>query len=340
MKKEIRIGLLALVVLLSSFWLYKFLQGRNLLSSKNIFYIEYTNVNQLGTSDPVLVNGFEIGSVVRLNLKEDLETIIVQVEIKKDIPIPKDVIATIVTTGLTGDKAIIFDFRKPCAQADCLQSGSTITGRTAGFVESMVGIRDLEGSINGLKGGMAGILDTLSMTLSDDNNKNAIGAVFKSISSTTDNLNEVSLLLKRMIQQNQRSIAAITDNLAGTTGVLNDQSAKLSSIIENADKISSDIEKMNLENIGNKLEGTLGNSEKSIKTLNETLAQTSSTLSEMTKTIKGLNDGEGSLGSLLKDDNLYHNLNEASQNLERLLEDMRLNPKRYVHFSLIGRKAK
>lgn len=339
MKKEYTIGLLALVIMLASFWLYNFLKGRNLLSKDKIYYIEYKDVSQLGKSDPVLINGLQIGTVTGLELKEDLSTILVQIEIDRNIKIPKSSIATIITSGLTGDKAIVMEFYTPCTD-DCLQSGDYINGRTAGFVESMIGIKDVKASIEGLEGGIAGILDTLSATLSNEENGNEIGAMFRSLNATSANLSRLTQLLEQTIRMNQKSISGILKNFDSVSTSISNQKEQIENTLANISEISKDLSNAGLDETVLQTRKTMKAGESSLTELEQTLLKTNTTMESLNRTLAGINSGEGSLGKLLKDEALYGHLNEASKNLEALLEDMRLHPSRYVNFSLIGRKNK
>ncbi len=337
MKKEYVIGLLALVVMLTSFWLYNFLKGRNLLSKDNIYYIEYNDVSQLGKSDPVLINGLQIGTVTDLKLNDDLKTITVQIEVDNSIGIPENSLATIITSGLTGDKAIVMEFYEPCG-GDCLQSGDYIKGRMAGFVESMIGIKDMQKSIEGLEGGIAGILDTLARTLSDETNNNEIGEMFRSLNSTAHNLNGITRLLEQTIRSNQKDISGIVKNFNSLSASIDSQKGQIESSINDLSKLIKDLSEAGLDDLVTQTKSTMKTGESSLKGLETTLEKTNTTLKSLNETIAGINSGEGSIGKLVKDEEFYENLNNASKNLDKLLEDMRLNPSRYVNFSLIGRK--
>ena len=337
MTREIKIGLLVLVVLGGSLWLYNYIKGKNILTMDNSYYIEYNNIDRLEVSDPVLVRGFEIGTVIDIGLKEDdFQTIVVQVTLNEGMKLPKTTEANIVTTSLTGEKAIEMNFPAPCSGDDCLPSGSYIKGRTVGFVESVVGTDDLERSIKDLSGGVGGLLDSLSMQLSDSENPNAIGQMFMSIDATTTNLNRATKTLEAMLSANQRYFNQVMSNMAQVTEAINNQSSSIEVLLENTAQFTEKLNELELDSTLNQTKATMLAGEKSLSTLQTTLDSTSQSLHQLTDVLRSLNNGEGTAGKLIKDEELYNHLNRASENLETLLQDLQERPGRYINLSVIG----
>ena len=77
-----------------------------------------------------------------------------------------------------------------------------------------------------------------------------------------------------------------------------------------------------------------------VKSLNNTIEKLSVTSDKLNSVISGVQNGEGSLGKLTKDEQLYNNLNTASDNLNKLIQDLKTNPKRYLNFSVFGKNTK
>lgn len=304
----------------------------------NIYYIEYTNIDRLEASDPVLVNGFEIGTVIDINLKEsDFKTIVVEIELNKGLKLPETALAKIVTTSLTGEKAIVMDFPEPCTD-DCLPSGSYLRGRTVGFVESMVGTDDLEGSVKDLSGGIGDLLDSISFRLTDVNNPNAIGEVFLAIDATTRNLKQATNSMRLMIQANQQNVQFTMENLSAVSNTIKEQSESIEKLLENAAGFSEKLNALALDSTLDQTKKTMLAGEMSLNQLSVTLDSTTQSLNQLTVLLSGINQGKGTAGKLIKDEALYENLSTASKNLEILLEDLRNNPGNYVQFNLIGGK--
>ncbi|HKK89004.1 MAG TPA: MlaD family protein [Saprospiraceae bacterium] len=337
MTREIKIGLLVLVVFAGSLWLYNYIKGKNILTMDNSYFIEYSNIDRLEVSDPVLVRGFEIGTVIDIGLKEgDFQTIVVQVTLNEGMKLPKTTEANIVTTSLTGEKAIEMNFPAPCSGDNCLPSGSTIKGRTVGFVESVVGTDDLERSIKDLSGGVGGLLDSLSIQLSNKDNPNAIGQVFMAIDQTTANLNRATATLEGMLNANQQYFNQVMSNMAQVTKAINNQSTSIEVLLENTAQFTEKLNELELDSTLNQTKATMLAGEKSLSTLQTTLDSTSHSLHQLTDVLRSLNNGEGTAGKLIKDEELYNHLNKASENLETLLQDLQERPGRYINLSVIG----
>ena len=132
--------------------------------------------------------------------------------------------------------------------------------------------------------------------------------------------------LRGSIAQLNSTIASFKNTSNSLNTLISDNQEKLDNTLSNFDNISGNLSKITDSLAQANLSGT-------IKSLE-------STISNFDDVLTSIESGEGSIGKLLKDEGLYNNLEGASKQLEQLLQDMKLNPKRYVHFSLFGRKAK
>ena len=252
----------------------------------------------------VTLNGLTIGNIENIEFLNTQGKLLVTLQIDSDFPISKGSIAKIYEPGLIGGKqiAIVPDFKNKVLlkTGDTLQSGK-ISGLTEMVAEKLF---PLEQKIE-------------SATVSAD--------------SLIKNINKI--LNKKNREEISQSLASLTETLAhikkmakNADDLLAENKGKLDNTIKNIDKTAANF---------SKLSDTLANANigKTIKTLENTLATTE-------KMMKDLELGKGSAGKLLKDDALYNNLSGASKELELLLSDMKMNPKRYVHFSLFGKKPK
>ena len=162
----------------------------------------------------------------------------------------------------------------------------------------------LQGKMENMMVSADSLLNNLNQVF-DENTKANLKKSIASLSSTIDSFKSTSLSLNQTIKNNQ---------------------SKIDSVLTNAEKLTGDLAKIT---------NTISESD-----LKKTIKNLESTLQNFDKIIANLENGEGSMGKLLKDEGLYKNLEGASLQLEQLLEDMKLNPKRYVHFSLFGKKPK
>ncbi len=302
--KEVKTGILAVVAIFLFIYGYSFLKGSNIFDSSRTFYVTYQNVEGLETSAPVTINGLTVGKVQAIDFVDEKGDLLVTFTIDKDFQFSKSSIVEIYSSSLIGGKqiAIIPDTESK----SIAKSGDTLIGEIEkGMLEAMTG---------GLKPLEQKVLTTLA-----------------NLDSLVLNLNDV---LDESTRMNLRqSISNLNQSLAS----FKSSSYTLNSILDsNKDKINSTMSNLEItsENFS-KFSDSLAQIEtgKMVKDLENISSRFNSILD-------GLEKGEGSMGKLLKDDKLYKNLEGASRQLEQLLQDMKLNPKRYVHFSMFGKKAK
>ncbi len=334
MKNEVKVGILAVITIVLAIWGYFFLKGRNLLSRDKIVFVEYNNVNMLTSSSPVLLNGAEIGVVSSITLHPtDVKKMIVGLTLKRDLPIPKSAIATLIPTGLTGGKAIELTFDKPCSGGDCVVYGDYLVGKKQSMLGSYIEPGEIDEYMSRIKNGIGGVADSLNASINDPSSKNGIGKTFKDIELTVANLRNVTNSLSKMIESQRSTLGKTMQNIESTTDNLAKNNAKITSILNNTDDFTKKLGKTDID-------GTVTSAKDAITNLQKTLATTDLAIKDVNSLIAGVNRGEGSLGSLLKDDKLAKNLEKASKDLDLMLQDIRLYPRRYINLSIFGKNGK
>lgn len=334
MSNEAKIGILATVAILISIFGYKFLKGQDVFSRTEQFYVEYANVDQLTKAAPVLINGFQVGAVKDIYIKpEDQKTIVVIISIKGGVKVPRNTVAAIKPSGLVGGKVIELYFNAPCSGSDCAVNGDYLKGVTNGLLDAIVGKEQLDSYLTQLKDGLTGIYDTISHKASDPNAKGGLPKTINDINIIMENLKATTNDLKLLIALSSQSVPAITKNLEEITRNLKTNNDKISAILNNTAKFSDNLGKTDISRTNADLQATMS-------TLDHTLKSTELAVNDLKKITDGINNGSGSLGMLVKDPQLYNNLNKTSRNLDLLLQDLRLNPKRYINVSVFGKKQK
>lgn len=285
--------------------MYNYLKGDNLLNSSRTFHTVYNHVGGLAPSAPVLINGLTVGRVQSVNFVGDGSgKLKVTLTVDSDFKFSKNSIVELFDNGLLGGKAIqilpAFDNAENAEKGDYL-----------------------EGSIKG------GLTDLIGETVTPLQEK--IQTIMVSADSTLTNINsvldyETKNNLKNAIAELTTTITSFKETSKSLNNLIKNNEEKLSNTITNVEDISS-----NLSSITDSIASA---------NLNETINGLKSTLNNFDKILASIENGEGTVGKLLKDEALYDNLAGASKQVEELLEDMKLNPKRYVHFSLFGKKAK
>ena len=303
--KEVKVALLVIVGFIFFIFGFNYLKGQNLLNASRTFYAIYDNVEGLAISTPVTINGLPVGKVVEIGFQGDGSgKLLVKFLVVSEFQFSKNSKAELYETGLIGGKAIAiipaFDGAEN-AESESVLDGSVKLGLTELVNQRLTPLQE---KIEIMMVGADSLLSNVN-EIFDDQTKANLRESISHLNETVKNFKTTSKSMNDMVSVNKE---------------------KLTSIMSNADEVSKNLAKTTKEIADANLTVTIKNLE--------------STLSKFNKVMTGLQQGEGSLGKLLKDEALYNNLEGASLQLEQLLEDMKLNPKRYVHFSLFGKKPK
>lgn len=341
MSRELKIGLLGIVLAAVMIWGYQFVKGKNIFKSVISVHTVIDNVTGLAVSSPVKVNGFKIGNVVDIVLNPaDVKSMVVYMEIDGNIKYPQNTVAAIVSGQLVGGKEVTLQFNSVCDGSNCLNDGDKISSRNVGFVESLVGEENMENYSEGIKETVGSVMDTLNKSLMDENSESPINQSFRSLETTMNNLASTTSNMNMLFRKSQDELSSTISNLATITETMATSDAQIRSMLSNMDQITRDLQQANLGT-------TVGNANKAIDTATGMLTDVSGTLEQANETFGNLNnlllkldEGDGSFSKLMNDKQLYDNLEATSKNLSLLLQDLRLNPKRYVNVSVFGKKAK
>ncbi len=303
LSREIKTAILVIASILLFIWGYSFLKGKDLFTNYKTFFVEYENVEGLVMSAPVTINGLSIGKVNSIEINNQTGKIKVELQINSDFPIKKSSKAEIYAPNPIGGKQI--------AILPGVDGGDAVDGDFL-VSSSKLGLTDeLAKQIEPLKEKITKLLDNANVML--------------------ENVNEV---LDAKSKENLRnSLANLNETLAEfkvaskeVNTMLADNKAKISVTMTNVEKASA-----NFSKISDSL--TKANIGQTVKNLEKTL-------SSVDKMMADMNAGKGTMGKLMKDDALYTNFSKTSKELELLLQDLRLNPTRYVNVSLFGKKNK
>tara|TARA_R110001583_G_scaffold47473_2_gene148687 strand:+ start:11174 stop:12127 length:954 start_codon:yes stop_codon:yes gene_type:complete len=305
--RELKTGVVAVLVIILFIWGYNFLKGLNLFDGpKKTYFTEYSNVQGLNTSSVVTINGVEVGKVININFHKSPDKrgdLIVEFSIDNDFEFSKNSIAKIYSASLMGGKSLAV---VPSYEGETAVPGDHLQGEIESDIFSSVTeklnplqakVENVIVSADSLMTGLTDILDIKS--------RESIKSSIRQLNTTVSNFREASESVSKMIKVNDEKLARTFENAEIMTANL----SKLSDTLANA-------------NIGLMVK----NIESTVNSLNNVLAE--------------IEAGKGTIGKLLKDDEMYNNLTNASKELEELLNEMKLNPKRFVHFSLFGKKDK
>jgi phospholipid/cholesterol/gamma-HCH transport system substrate-binding protein len=301
--KEIKAGILVIASISLFIWGYSYLKGKDILDNYKTFFVKYKNVEGLAATAPITINGLVVGQVAGIKIQPNGE-ILVQLQIKNDFPFSKSSLVAIYEPGLIAGKQlqIIPNFNDKVVAV----SGDTLTSSVKKGLTDLVSdkLAPLQQKVEKLVVNADLLLTNLNEILdakSKENLKNSIS----NLSKTIEGFNSVV--------ENANSI------LSNNKGNIDKTLSNLNKVSTDFSKISDSLSKANITKVVNNLEKTLSN---------------------VDKIMNDVQSGKGSLGKIVKDDALYNNLEKTTKELELLLQDLRLNPTRYVNVSLFGKKNK
>lgn len=304
MKREVKIGIFAVVMILAAWAGVRFLKGFDIFGRNTIYYAAYDQVGGVQSASPVLMQGVKIGTVTGITLDpRHSDKVILQLTVKRQYAIPEDSEAKIISNSLMGSKAIEITYG---TSERCLEGGDTLRSSRDRDLMDMAG-----SELDFFKQKLSRITDDLSRTLCNINSLLEQNA--SNISGTLGNLNAATGDVAELLDTEKAHLQAAVEHLAAFADMLGENAPRVDSIVGNLNTVTSQLAE---EDFARRLS-------QSVTALDEMLGK--------------INAGEGSLGMLLNDRALYDSLTVASGNLASLLADLERYPGRYVHLSLFGR---
>lgn len=295
--KEVKIAIVAIVGLVVLFLGMNFLKGLDLFSTDNRYYISFRDISGLSSSSPIYADGYKVG-VVRGIVYDYSQSkdIIVEADINKDMRIPKGSSAEIVSDLMGNVKVNLLLASNP---RERVSPGETIVG---GINDGAMGqMKDLIPVVQDMLPKLDSILASVNLLLQDP----AIANSLHNVETVTGNLTVSTRRLNTLLGTLNRRMPGLL--------------AKADGVMDNAQVVTSNLSKVDVEG---------------------TMSKVNATLDNVQAFTDQLNNNTGSLGLLMRDPNLYYNLNATVKSADSLLIDLKSHPKRYVHFSVFGRKDK
>lgn len=317
-KREAKIAIIFVAALILFFWGFNFLKGRHLFTSERTYYAVYKQVNGLVEANPVVINGYKVGIVNNIYFHPDGSgRLIVKFNVDNDIRIPYNTVAKLYSSDILGSRAIelvLGDSKVDAASGDTLKTQIQASLGEEVSIQMMPIKQKFENvmlSIDSVLVVIRGVFD--------ENTRKNLALSFESIKLTIKNLEHTTYNIDTLVTTQKYKLAAIISNVESITANIKKNNDKISNIIVNFSNISDTIAKA-------KIASTINNADKALSEFNMILGK--------------VNRGEGSLGMLVNNDSLYKNLNSASEQLNLLVEDVKLNPQRYISISVFGKKSK
>lgn len=303
MSRELKVGFAALVILALFYWGFSFLKGNNLFSgSLNSYYTTYKNINGLKKSSPVTINGFAVGKVLDIYFSEEPNH---KGELVVEFTVEEDMHFTKKSIAKIYSSGLMGGQSLaiiPSYEGEEAKPGDYLTGKVSGDLLSK--LDPLQAKIENAIFSIDVVAKNMDKLLNDEAIFD-LQSSFKKINAILSSVESASGSIDVMVKKNDEKLNKTLSNVEVTS--------------RNLKTVSDSLAKVKILSISQKLENTLSN---------------------LNSVTEGVEKGKGTLGKLVKDEELYNNLESASKELEELLRDVKEHPKRFVHFSVFGKKEK
>ena len=304
LSREIKTTFLVIGGVLLFVFGFSFLKGKSFFEKDKIVYTVYDEVEGLVEGAKVTINGLVIGKIMKIDFLPNTTRILITMSVRNELDFSPQSEAILYEAGLIGGKAIqidpVFDSKS------IVKSGDTLVSALKPGLTELINkqIEPLQLKIENMLTSADSLFIGVGNILNNDSQEN-LKSILKNLSLSTSKINDASISLVEILKKNQSNIDNTFENFAETS--------------DNLKTITDSISQANLAVAINKFTNTI------------------ESLDGIVATIES---GNGTMGKLVKDETLYQNLSQASKELEDLLSDLKSHPKRYVHFSLFGKKDK
>ena len=305
--KSIKVGIISLITIFLIYFGMNFLKGINVLNNGKILHAYYEDVAGLSEGNSITVNGYKIGTITEIKFDNKRDNQLrVDLNIQNDIGIPINSVAKIVSLDLMGTKAISLVLGDSSV---FVSSGDELSSSIESSLQDEVNAQILPLKMKTEE--LIGSIDSVMTVITSVLNKDARESLSKSLISldqTFSTLSETMKVIDKMVNENKENVSVTLTNFASISENLNHSNKEIKNILYNFSSISDSLVKADILTSVNKID----------------------------MIINSINNEEGSLGKLVKNKSIYENLEAVTRELEELIKDMKLNPERYVNFSIIS----
>jgi len=303
--REVKTGVISVLIIILFIWGYSFLKDKSLTSKSRFFYAEYETVEGLAKNSPVTINGLKVGKISDItfhNLRKGI--LVAEMEIDDDVQFSKNSVAQIYSPDFISGKSlrikIVYD------GDEVAKSGDTLKGEISSGIFGMINeqIGPLQTMVEKFIQHSDSVMQNVNRIINPENRKN--------INESLESLNATLVKFKGLSYEADRLLTANNDKIDSIMSNANHSMLKISILTDSLEKAD----------------------------LSATVLKLQKTLDGFNRLLDSVENGQGTIGLLMKDEALYNNLEGASKELEALLKDMKEHPKRFVHFSLFGKKEK
>lgn len=307
MNKEIRTGIIAIFTIVVLIYGINYLKGLNILDKNRIYHAKYDNIDGLLKGSVINLNGFNVGIVSNISLQSD-NSLLVSVKINEDFDVPANSILKISNQDLMGTKGISVIL----GNSDLLaKNNDTLIAEIENSLQDEVNkqILPLKNKAEGLISSVDSLMVIFTSVLNTDARKN-LASSFKNLDETFILMSESMKELNTLVVTNEKNISNSIKNFESITGNISDNNESIENILKKMSSISDSVSSKDIGDI--------------IKNLNNITNK--------------ISVGQGNLGLLNSDDQLYRNIEKTTNDISILVEEIKKDPKKYFNFSVLGNR--
>lgn len=312
LRKEFKVGIAFVIATAILIWGLMYLKGLELLKTSRTFYAVYDHVNGLVAANPISIKGLKVGQVKKLYFDEkNPSKIIVELYVLGDYPIAKNSSARIFSSGLLGSPEVEI---VPGDSQVMAVSGDTLVSQIEATLGQEVNrqLLPLKTKAENLIGSIDSIAVIVQEVLNKNTRENLVTAI-EHVKQTLENIAHTTQNLDTLMDSQKNNLSRIITNVESISGNLKRNNDKISNILTNFSNLSDSLARARIP---------------------ATIAQVNKAIGDLDAVLMKINRGEGSVGQLLTNEQLYKEVEKAARDLNLLLEDIKANPSRYIKVSV------
>nr|WP_295929365.1 MlaD family protein [uncultured Dyadobacter sp.] len=305
LSREVKVGMMALLAIVMLYFGFHILKGSDVFSRTYKYHVLYDNIDGLTASNPVLLNGLNVGRVQEIKLLQNRQNmLLVTIDVQKGIAIPQGTAAVLADGGLLGGKVIHLAMGTGSAMKD----GDTLVSKKESGISAVLQEKALP-----LVSHADSLIKNLDLVVGGFQETGLI------LNQVLRNYNQTGSNLQGLLNENRTNLLALTGNLNKLSASLVETEKELKPLLAKT--------------------GTLADSLNALR-LGETVQAARGAIDELHTLLAGVESGKGTAGKLVKDEALYNNLNRTMISMNKLLTNFREHPRRYINVSVFGKKDK
>ena len=301
------------------YWGFNFLQGKNIFTKENKYYCEYERIDGLQLNSSIYLRGKKVGTVTKISFTtESYKTLTLEFAINKEIKLPTNTIAKIFSSDIMGTKSIdliLPEIVDNNSSSYILNGGKLIAGNEGTLSDQVrLEMAPFKKQVEKLMESTTTAIEQLKFVLNESTGE-SLRMSFEKIQNAVDAIQHSSVRIDTILSNGESNIQSFLSNIESITKNINNKNKEIDNIISNFSSLSDTLAKANIA---------------------ETILKTDSVMSELGFMLDKVNKGEGTLGALFQDQELYNNLETSSKKLDNLILDIQKNPKRYLSFPIMN----